>query len=426
MSRLSAVVAAALACSSAVATAACRGPLTRTEVVRCALSQDLDLRQARQELEVLAGQRQTAGVLLPANPTVAVSLFARRFPTGSPPTLNWQVSLAQELEIAGQRGARLKVVDAAVQAQRRRVTVVEQVVAARALELFYRVVAARATRTLTDEVGQVAALLDRFAAARVQESLIAPVDADLLRVEAVRVARLGIEAARREEASLNALAVLLGQPPESRPRIEGALEADLPHPVDPPESRLASLVTDALRLRGEVATAELERRVWTRQGELLRRARVSNLTVSAFVGRDGFDEQIYGGGLSLPIPLPAPLGRTHAGQLAETAARAAQAATTSEAVRRQVRLEVVEAFQEERARAVALRLYPEELLTRVRGDLLALREGIVARQLSVREAALAERTFVDLLVAYVQERLGYALAAVALERAAGLPIGGGR
>ena len=40
---------------------------------------------------------------------------------------------------------------------------------------------------------------------------------------------------------------------------------------------------------------------------VLRRTRVPNPTVSVFAQNDGFNESVYGGGLSFPIPLPPPV-----------------------------------------------------------------------------------------------------------------------
>jgi cobalt-zinc-cadmium efflux system outer membrane protein len=232
------------------------------------------------------------------------------------------------------------------------------------------------------------------------------------------VSLLRFEAQRREGAALITLATLLGLDPNATVELpsDGAFSS--------PTQTVEQLTAHARAIRGEVAAAEMERQVFENQVRLLRRSRIPNLTLSAFVARDEFDQQLYGGGLSFPFPLPAPLGHTNKGEIAETRARIEQAENTSEQVKRRVRLEVAQAFLQERSRAEALRAFAPDLLTRAHGDLAALREGLSSHQLSVRDALLAQRSLVELLLARVDTQLAYANAAVELRRAAGIPLGG--
>src|SRR5689334_4090474 len=86
----------------------CARPLDADAVLRCALAASPEVRAARAQLDAAAGRRATAAVLLPSNPTIAGTVSNRRRP---PPeqasVLNWSVIVQQEIEIAGQRGARI-------------------------------------------------------------------------------------------------------------------------------------------------------------------------------------------------------------------------------------------------------------------------------------------------------------------------------
>ena len=122
----------------------CPGPLDAAAVVRCALQGSPEVRQARAELAAAAGRRRAAEVWLPAHPVAAATLARRRAEgpaAGS--VLNWSATLSQELEIAGQRGARRAAAESAESALTRRLAVAEQEVAARALSAYYEAVAAR-------------------------------------------------------------------------------------------------------------------------------------------------------------------------------------------------------------------------------------------------------------------------------------------
>src|SRR5262245_45479150 len=86
----------------------CLRPANGDAVVRCALAASPEVREARAQLEAAAGRQVAAAVLLPSNPTLAGTVSNRRRP---PPeaasVLNWSVSLSQELEVGGQRAARV-------------------------------------------------------------------------------------------------------------------------------------------------------------------------------------------------------------------------------------------------------------------------------------------------------------------------------
>src|SRR5262249_33873109 len=154
--------------------AECTHPPDEDAVVRCALAASPEIRQARAQLDAVAGRRGTAATLLPANPTVAVLASNRRPP---PPReasgLNWGVILSQELEIAGQRGARVEEADAAAEAQARRLKVAEQEVAAGALIAYYEALASQEVLQFATQMAGTAQSLVTYADARAKEALVA-------------------------------------------------------------------------------------------------------------------------------------------------------------------------------------------------------------------------------------------------------------
>ena len=397
--------------------ASCIGPLDADTVVRCALAASPEVRAARAELDAAGGRQVTAGVRLPSNPTVTGVVSNRRRPAPeSVSVLNWSVMLSQELEIAGQRGARLELVRAEVAARARRVGVAEQEVAAGALTAYYEASAAQETLRFATELAQTAQTLAAYAQGRAKEAMLAGVEADVARAEATRIGLGRLEAERRVAESRAALAVLLDV---------DARTLALPNALAVPAPQLPasdSLEEQALRLRGEVAAAEMERQVLERRLALVRRERVPNPTLSAFAERGEINDRILGVGLSVPLPLPAPVGRTRAGEIAETMAQIRAAESSEELVRRRVRLEVARAQATLKARQGAADLFTGDLLPRARADLSSLREALSSRQLSLREALQWQRTFIELLQADIEVRLGSALAWVDLRRVAGLPL----
>lgn len=421
-------VAAAPARSAVAQPGACAsaGPLDAAAAVRCALAGSPEVRLARQELAVLAGKRRSAGVLLPSHPVVTASVADRRLFPGAPqasqaPVVNWYVTLAQELEIAGQRGARLAETEAETAAQLRRVAVAEQEVAADALSAYYEVLAAGEEARLAADLSRVADALATASAARASEALLAPVDADVARAEAVRISLGRFEAERRQAAAQADLASLLGQP--GPVAVTGSLDDVVPAPSA--ETSVEDAVRGALLLRGELGAAEQERSVRLSRVRLQQRLRAPNPTVSLFAQSDGFSERVLGAGLSIPLVLPAPLGPSRAGEIESARAQAAQADTTLEQLRRRVRLEVTRALQAEQTYARELQLFPAELTARARTDLTALGEALAAQKVAIREALLSQRSLIELLQAHIRSRLAFARARVERLRATGRPLTGG-
>jgi outer membrane protein, heavy metal efflux system len=386
-------------------------------VVRCALAASPEVRQARSQVDAATGRRATAEVWLPSNPTVSGTLARRHRPAPDNATvLNWSLALSQELEVGGQRSARVDAADAETAANARRLAVAEQEVAAAAVSAYYEAVAAKEALRFALDLVETARSLATYAEGRAKEALIAGVEADVARAEATGIGLLRFEGERRVEETRIALAVLLDLD-----------ERALVLPDNLPDAASADLPSDALeelalRLRGDVAAAEMERQVLERRLVLLRRERVPNPTLSVFAERGEIDDRIYGVGLSIPLPLPAPVGRTRAGEIAATLAQIRAAQSSAELVRRRVRIEVARAAATLKARQSGAALFEAGLLTRGRADLAALREAISSRQLSLREGLQWQRTLIELLRSDIEARLGRALAWVDLRRVVGLPL----
>jgi cobalt-zinc-cadmium efflux system outer membrane protein len=410
---------------TATAPTGCKNPPDADTVVRCALAVSPEVRQARAQADAAAGRRTTAGAWLPGNPTVSATASNRRRPAPEQRSvLNWAVTISQELEIAGQRGTRIDEADAEAAARARRAKVAEQEVAAGALTAYYEAVASQESLRFATQLAASAQALATYAGARAKEALIAGVEADVARAEATRIGLTRLEAERRLAETQAALAVLLDVEPSRL-----ALPPVLTIPALPPTPD-GSLEEQAIHLRGEVAAAEMERLVLERRLALVRRERVPNPTLSAFFERGEINDRIIGIGLSFPVPLPSPIGRTRAGEITETLAQIRAAESSEELVRRRVRLEVARASAALQTRNAATELFAGDLLSRANADLVALREAISSRQLSLREGLQWQRSLIELLQADIDARLARAIAAVDLRRVVGLPLfsmtGGGK
>jgi cobalt-zinc-cadmium efflux system outer membrane protein len=399
--------------------AGCDGPLDAARVVRCALAASPEVRQARAALSAAGGRRRTAQTWLPSHPVAAGTVSRRRAtgPGGASAT-NWSATLSQELEVGGQRGLRVEAADADESAQARRLAAAEREVAARALFAYHEALAAREALGLARELAGAGEALASAAEERARQSLLSGVDADVARAEAVRLGLLRLEVERRFAVALATLAILTATGADAG--VIGTLAP--PSGPTPPDDQLEA---EALRLRADLAAAEMERRVLERQRALLQRSRIPNVTLSATAEQDGFAERVLGVGLSVPLPLPGPLGPSRLGEILEAGGRLEAADAAVEQLRRRVRLEVAAARANLSAREQGLALLGDELVARARRDLSALREGVASKQLSLREGLAAQRSLIELLQSSIEARLAHATAWVELRRVVGWPLAGG-
>jgi cobalt-zinc-cadmium efflux system outer membrane protein len=414
-----AAIAAAVTCLgswAAAQEAPCSSRITRGTVVPCALKASLAVRAERDELDAARGRHVAVSPLLPSNPTLSLS-GGRRSEPGRQAT-NWQASLAQELEIGGQRGLRRDSAQAEVDAQQKRVLVSQRDVAAAALAAFYEALAAREEQELASRLTVTAKAVSVVAHARADQGLIAPVDADVADATAVRIARSKLAADRQLGAAVATLATLLGRDPGAgHIDVEGELA-----PLSDMEGTARSAVALDSSARPEIRALEAERRAMDLRASVFRRSRVPNPTISAFVENDGFNERVLGLGLSFPIPIPGNVGRTYVGEVVEAEALARRAATERERALREIRLAMTTAAQAFASRQLEVEAFSPELLANAETSLRALGQEVGSGRLTVREAVVAQQALIELLQGYVAARRDWCLASVDLSRAAGVPL----
>ncbi|MCY0987416.1 TolC family protein [Nannocystis sp. ILAH1] len=393
--------------------AGCQGPLGRAAVVACALAEHPSIRAAEAGRAAAEGRKLGARTLLPSNPQVEVTAGRRVGLWNGERDINVYGRVAQELEIAGQRRKRMAMADAEVTQADRQVELSRRDVAAAALSAYFEWIAAREQQAMIGRIAKTAETLVDLARTSERTGLGSGLNADVVVATSVRVRRQQIEADRRVAAARAVLAGLLGRDGAGL-EVEGELK-----PLALPQE-LSALLTSALTRRAEIELAKAEREVFLRQVEVFRRLRAPNPSVVLYAQRDGFAEQVLGGGLAFPIVLPAPLGRTYKGEIAESKALARRAEAEVERWRRVVQAEVEVALREVEARKAELELFEAERLQRAEGHLEALAQEMATGRVSIRDAVVLQQTLLEYLAAHIEARRALALGSVELARVAGL------
>lgn len=402
-----AIVAIAFTFDAPAGDGRCRsGPLDREAVIACAQAESPRVAADEAARQAVSERRTSARVVLPSSPELEVSAATRRA-AGLPRAWNVYATLRQELEVGGQRRRRIDVAEAEHDVASARVRTSRRDATADALLAYYDVLAARERKALVEQAQRVSAALVSLARARVDAGAEAGVAADLAEIAAVALDRRVVEQARDEAVARTTLARSLGLEATALPPVVGELS-----PLDVPGG------ADEAARRSELAEAEAGVRLRGRETALVRRRLVPNPSVSVFVQRDGFAEDVLGAGLTLPLPLPL-LGRSARGRVAEARAREREAALERAAVERGVGLEADLALEELRARRSIAALYPADLLTRARADLDALATALEAGRFDVRAALLAQQQLLEFLEADIDARHALCSAAVEAVRALG-------
>lgn len=390
----------------------------RDNVVACALQASASAKAERLGLESLEGRRRAAGVVLPSNPSIAVVGATPIEPGLSSRPPLWSATLSQELEIAGQRGARLDVVSAEQKAQRARLDAVRRDVAADALLLYFDAVAAAEETKIADRLGTLATSLATVSKARAQSGVAAGVDATVGVAAAARLEQARLVARQRASIATASLGSALGLDPTSLvPRVEGDLS-----PISLEDGTGPTLADAAVARRAEIVVAKAEGESQNGRASLYRRLRIPNPTLSVFVRNDWIGEQSMGIGLAFPLPLPSPVGKTYAGEIDEATALAGRAEAEVDRLRRGVRLDVAKAFAVWSMRKQQVDLYKREQVRDSEDALRNIAQEIEAGRLPVKDALYTQQALIDFLFAEVEARRQLCFAAVELARVSGTPL----
>jgi cobalt-zinc-cadmium efflux system outer membrane protein len=327
------------------------------------------------------------------------------------------VELSQQLELGGQRGARINAAEAELRGATAAATFAERLVTAEVLSGATQVVRLRQVMTLVRDQREAADRLADVGRARAEKGVAAPLERDL--TEAARVQALRDERAARQELleAEGRLAAAVGSDVQLAP------ESPLPAGVAIAKA-LSELEQEATLTRPEVVTARNEVDAARARVELLRRQRIPDVTIAAGYRHEELSDIV---GVRLAVPLP--LFRRNQGEIAEQEARTSQAAVAARQAELRAGLAVRTAYESwRRAKAAADAIAPD-LEGRLRGDVQALQQAYQRGTLpltvvlaSLRETQGARRTILDARVDAVQ-------ASIELARAAGLspcPAGGCR
>ena len=395
-----------LSLSARAAEPSCNEGLSRTNLIFCGLNNSPALAAELASARASAARREAARPFLPSNPTVGASVGSRTNLDAR--ATNWYLTLSQELEVAGQSILRVHVAGDELSASNAQVLVQRAELAEQLWTAWFEAIAARERIKLSVVLEKATSEVARTARGMVANGIASVVDAAAADAAWVGVSERRLESERAARTALFKLQSLTGQPVE--------LVSDLALEPLRPQSTPAK--------RPELAVLEALKSASNKRIELARRSRAPNPTVTLFAQNDGFNERVYGVGLSLPIPLPQPIGRTKAGEIEEALADEARVQAELEGMLRRLSTERSVAESDARAASEKRTLFPPERLASTTSALQALSSQLGAGRLTVREALVTQQSLVELLQSELATREAACLASVRAARANGVSLEG--
>lgn len=344
----------------------------------------------------------------PFNPLVEGSRSRRD--DGSRETHDREIGISQELELAGQRGKRVDLAVAALEAVHARVARERQVFAAEVGAAFVEAIRARDVAALASFEREIVRSLADYEQRRLEAGAGTLIDLNVARAASGRAERQVELADAEEVANRAALAALVGLAPAELPRLAGELPESWPSP-----DRREAVEERALAQRLDLVAARLDVEAAFLRLRLERSLAAPNLILGVARGREGDSEDLstLSAGVSIPI------FQRNQGGIAAAEAReesvGAELAIASGAVRR----DAVASASRYAATVRALELFQSTVAGTLAENLDLMQKSFASGKLRASEVLVFRREFIDSRRELIQAKAEAWLARISLDLATG-------
>lgn len=379
-------------------------PLTLDAALQLATMRNPLLIAKRKELGIAEGELRQAAIYFQNNPEVSVGVDRLRVPSpsGSERFTEFDVELSQEFEIFGQPRARRKAADAAREAVLADIaaTVWEVLTEVRS-EFYAAQIAVRRLRLAEEQFRFGNAVLE-LSKRRLDAGDIAPTEYRQLQIQMADLRTKDLSARAELASALDSLRLSLGY--GSAQIIDLIDELQTPTGLPFSAQTFVSEVFDVYpRLRHARLVMEQREREFT----LVKKEGKPNVTGSVFAGREEDDDELYGIGLAVPLPL------FNRNQGSRAAAKAAIDVAKAEMrhLEDALRIQAQTAFTRLGISQEAASYYHEEILPAIQTNLEQLENafrqgeiGMLELRINQRDLLDAQTAALDALAEYYEQR----------------------
>ncbi len=402
--------------------------LTVEKLLELGASRRADLQAARQRLTIAEGRLQQARFR--PNPTLSGEYGTARILGGGDENA-LSVGVTQVFETGGKRNRRVAVAELELQQVRAEVSALERRLAVDIRTAYTNALsAARQLDVLEKLIGANLEIV-RVIEARLKEGDVAPLDVNLVKVEADRLRIQVIQARNDLETALLQLKTLIGADVAEAVRL--APQTERPPRLD---LGLSELTEFALKERPDLQAARLGEELGTARIDLAKANSVPNVAGSITYTRNrritDFPASIGGSvvgrdnELSFGVTVDIPIFNRNQGEIASATGEQLQATRNREFLETTIKRDVAVAYRKYRAAAETLVIYSTQILPRSEANLNAIRSAYGFGEFSVFEVVNEQRRLTENVTGYNQALRDYYNALNELETAlgAGIPPAG--
>lgn len=399
--------------------------LTIEKLIELGVARRTDLLAARQRLRIAEGRLQQAGFR--PNPTFDTEYGTPRI-LGGEAEYDFSAGVSQIFELGGKRKQRVAVAQLELQQVRAEVLTLERRLVVEIRTTYTNALSAARQLDVLEKL--IAANLEivRVTEARLQEGDVAPLDTNLVKVEADNLKIKAIAARNDLETALLQLKSLIGAGLDESIKI--APQTERPPRLD---LGLRELTDLALKERTDLQTARLGEQLGSARINLAKANAVPNitglvrysrnkgitdlpLTAGGGFGTDTDNEITFGMSIDIPV------FNRNQGEIASATGEQLQATRNREFLEAIIKRDVAIAYRKYRAAAETLVIYSTQILPRSEENLKSVRSAYGFGEFSVFEVVNEQRRLTENVTGYNQALRDYYNALNDLETALGMTI----
>ena len=398
--------------------------LTIEKLLELGATRRADLQAARQKLAIAEGRLQQAGFR--PNPTLNGEYGTARI-LGGEDENQFSVGVTQVFETGGKRNRRTAVAKLELQQIRAEVLTLERQLTVGIRTAYTNALSAARQLDVLEKLITANLEIVRVIEARLKEGDVAPLDVNLVKVEADRLKIQAIQARSDLETSLLQLKNLIGA--DVAESIKLAPQTERPPRLD---LGLNELTEIALKERADLQAARLGEELGTARIDLAKANAVPNVAGSITYSRNkritDFPPQIGGSvvnrdnELTFGVSVDIPIFNRNQGEIASATGEKVQATRQREFLETTIKRDAAVAFRKYRAASETLVIYTTQILPRSEENLKSVQSAYGFGEFSIFEVVNEQRRLTENISGYNQALRDYYNALNELETALGTTI----
>lgn len=399
--------------------------LTIEKMLELGANRRTDLQAARARLAIAEGKLRQVGFR--PNPTFDTEFGTPRI-LGGEGEYDFSAGVSQTFELGGKRTKRVAVAELELQQIRADVLALERKLAVEIRTAYTNALSAARQLDVLEKLIVANAEIVRIIEARLKEGDVAPLDLNLVKVEADGLRIKTIQARNDLETALLELKTLIGA--DVAEAIKLSPQSEKPPRLD---LGLSELTAIALRDRADLQAARLGEQLGAARLNLAKSNAVPNITGSARFTRSkgvlDFPARLGGGGfpntdnsITFGMSIDIPVFNRNQGEIASAVGEQTQAARSREFLESIIKRDVTVAYRKYRAAAETLTIYAVQIIPRSEENLNAVQRAYGYGEFSVFEVVNEQRRLIENITNYNQSLRDYYNALNELETALGTAI----